>query len=411
MKNASTAPLDPRANRTSRNHVSARKTDWNARVGVGIGAVLLTVLGPVPAIRAEIALGRGSLGLTADVVSEYDSNIYSNRSETADWHSVLTPSAKFIRDAGLLRVDAKAGVQLQHFQSNNRENSTDPFLQLDVKRANQDPEENKFDAAFETFWRRRSEANVDLNARTRVEEFDVKASFKHFPLEKVGYKVAAEFFNQDFLSRGISDIRTKSIDGEGRYHFSPKADVFVGTGGRWSENHDVAAGSPAFKSEDVKFKLGLDGEILPKVTGRVAAGYVKRRFRTAGGGTQSGALFDTSLQWQPDNESALKFTLNRDLDTTPVDQSVTRLIAGVEAWRQIREKVQVSLGFSHAASKYVGVGLQRQDDTYTGTAGVAYSFTNRFKGGLRLSYATTDSNFAVAKYDRFIGGLSFAAAF
>ena len=366
------------------------------------------VLGGLPAV-ADIAWDRGSVTLKTELLSQYDSNIFSNRSETADWHSVLTPSANFVRDAGLIRLSANGGVSLQHFQDNSTEDSTDPFVYATANLVPQ--EDSKIDGSFETFLRRRSDANVDVNTRARVEEFDVKASFKHFPFEKIGYRISGDIFDQNFLLRGMSDIRTKSLDGEGRYHFSPKADVFAGIGGRWSSNYHLAPGSAPMDSEDVKFKVGLDGEILPKVSGRVAAGYVHRRFRTMQGGTQSGALYDTALQWRPDNEMTVTLRANRDFDTTPLDQSVMRFVAGLEAWREVREKVRIMAGISYSESKYIGVGVLRLDETYAGTAGMMYSFTNRFKGGANLSYATTKSNFAFADYGRFIGGISLALTF
>lgn len=374
----------------------------------GLAGLTILALAALPLARADLSVARGSLSLTAVLDEEYDSNIFLNQFRTSDWHTTFTPGLKFVRDAGLIRLDTNAGVAFQRFQRYDTENSSDPFADASLRWTQ---EESNVDSRVSATYRRASQANIDVNTRTRAEDLGGRIFFGHFPAEKLGYHLNAGYNNQNFLLDGMSDIRTRDVSGDVRYHYSTKLDAFVGVGKRWSDTYHVPVFLNSFDSEDVSLKVGVEGEILPKVTGQLAAGWVRRSFKNVLGGSQSGALLDTSLTWRPDDEMSVRLLANRDFDTTPVDQSVMRQVTGIETHRQIREKLGITLGYSHAVSRYIGVGVSRRDSSNIYLLGADYQLTKTWKAGVHANYAATDSNVVVSDYNHFVGGANVSVQF
>ena len=372
---------------------------------VAFGILALAI---IPPATAEIPFARGSLSLTAALDEEYDSNIFLNQYRTSDWHTTLTPGVRLVRDAGLLRLEADAGVNIQRFQRNDQENSTDPFANASLRFTE---EETRLTGSASGFYRRVSEANPDVNGRSRVEEKNGKIFLGFFPAQKLGYRVNGEYFDQDFFNPAWSDIKTYSLGLDARYHYSEKFDTFVGVGKRWSDTYHVPVGLPSLDSEDLKFRVGVEGDLLAKVSGQFAVGWVRRTFSTTMTSARSGLLFDTSLTWRPDDETSVRLLVSRDFDTTPIDQSVMRQVTGVELHRRIREKLGATLGYSHAVSNYIGIGISRRDRSDIFHAGADYQLTKTWRTSLHLNYTNTDSDSAMSAYDRFVGGVNIVAAF
>ena len=154
----------------------------------------------------------------------------------------------------------------------------------------------------------------------------------------------------------------------------------------------------------------MSGEILPKLTGKAAVGWVERKFES-NDMKRSAALIDTSLTWHPDDDTSVAIIARRDFDTTPVDQSVLRLEAGIEARRVWSEKWGVTVAVSHVRSRYIGGTLERRDSHYGGRLVGDYQFTRRIKAEARASYYVSDSTLRLADYNRFMIGAALVGLF
>jgi hypothetical protein len=372
---------------------------------LGVAALLITT-----SAKASVNLGGSELSLKASVAHEYDSNIFGNNLEIDDQHSVATPELVLARDRGVVTLDAHAGAHGHRFKENTEEDSWDPFVEgkLNLLR-----EETKIDGTLEGSAKRVNEANPDVNTRTQSDEIRAFATFGHFPTAKVGYRVGGNYSDSNFESKAFSDVRSYQFEGAARYQYSARSDFFIGYGYRVSSAYYAPVGIMANDSDDQKIKVGVAGEIFPKVTGTAAVGWVERT--TEGIDLKhSAALIDTSLTWRPDDDSSVSLIAKRDFDTTPIDQSVLRLETGLEARRQWREKWELTVGVSHLRSEYIASTsshVDRTDSFYGGRLVGSYQLTRQFKLEARASYYVSDSTLPVAEYNRFRGGLALVALF
>ncbi len=358
-------------------------------------------------LQAEMPLAGGELYARGEVRVEYDSNIFASSSEVDDLVFRLTPGVAWVRDAGLVRAELAGGVEFQQFDEHTSENSSNPFGTLDLDWAR---EQGKSEGRVSASWRRLSFANTSVNERTRVDNLALGGSVGHFVTEKLGYRLKANYLDQDYLTTGYSSVRKAWAGAEGRYQYSPKLEAVLGYTYRDSSTRQ-RFGRSSIDSTDHRFLAGLDGELLPKVGGRLAAGYVYRDFATAARGSESGLVLETSLDWTPDADTTVTIFANRDFDTSPVDQTVRSFETGIDFARRVSPKFTVSAGASYEHANYIGGATGRTDDVFVVRGRAAYQFTELIEGAVDLSNRATDSTLAISDCNKLVIGASLRAQF
>ncbi len=360
--------------------------------------------------RADFEVARGAVSVTASALEEYDSNIFANADQQSDWHTVLTPGATFVRNVGLIMTDLKGGVKFQRFADHTSADSNDPFGSAELR---WDQGEGKTMGDLNISYQKISDANYEVNTRTEANDFETSLDFGSYPVEKFGFKIRGDYLDRNYLDWGLSDFHREQIETDLRYQYSPKGEAFIGAVGQLNNTYNIPPMLPTMDSDDLKYEFGVDGEVLPKLTGSFATGWVTRHFRSRAGGRRSGILFASSLQWHPDDESQVSFIANRDFDTTAIDQSVLQLTLGVELRREVLSKANVTVGVYHFDGNYIGIPatVDRKDNGFSGRVGIEYSLTTHWKAEAHLSYNNTRSTLQFSQYDRTIVGVGLEAMF
>lgn len=358
-------------------------------------------------LQAEVALAGGDLFARAAVRTEYDSNIYANNLEKDDVLFRLTPGLLWVHDTGLIRAEMAGGVEFQQFCDHTEDNSSNPYGSLDLKWAR---EEGKSEGMLSAAHSRLSYANAFVNERTKMDDLSLRGSFGHFVTEKLGYRVKAVFTDQDYLTGGYSSVR-KALGGvEGRYQYSPKLEAVLGYTYRDTTTRH-RNGRASIASTDHRILAGFDGELLPKVTGRLAVGVVNRQFDTLGLEDETGLLVETALDWTPDEGTTVSLFAKRDFDTSPVDQTMRTFETGVDFARKVTEKLTVSAGLSYEHCVYVGGITARNDDVIVARARAAYAFTKLIEAAVDVSNRASDSTLAISDYNKLVFGATVVAKF
>lgn len=367
---------------------------WSKLQSLTLVATLLA-----PQAQAGMELGRGYLYGRLVSRAEADSNIFANAESNGDLIGTVAPEIGFRRNASLLRLDLSAGAEMQQFLDHSELNATNPFSFASL---NWSPEEGKTDGRLSVSARRLSQANPIVNQRTDAEEYLADASFGHFPREKLGYRVRTSYSRYNYLNQGLSDIRKLQAGLDGRFRYSPKLEGFVGYTRRENITYHRGAGQESIESNDDQGVLGLEGDLLPKVRGRLKAGIVHRAFASGSLSSQSGLLLDTEIEWKSRaNQSVIAFA-RRDYDTSPADQTIYRSSFGLETTHQATPKFEVGLGSVYTDEEYRGAGLDRRDRSLSLQVKGTYSFSPRSSGAAALSFTSTDSTLSIANYDRMI---------
>src|SRR3954468_6758686 len=78
--------------------------------------------------RAWITLGHGRVVSSVGARVDYDSNIFLSNTEVDDWIGSLNADVRYIRDSGMVTLEAAAGATAMAFADHSDQNGVDPFI-------------------------------------------------------------------------------------------------------------------------------------------------------------------------------------------------------------------------------------------------------------------------------------------
>lgn len=370
-------------------------------------AVLSLFLSPV-ALFGGVEVAKGELFAKGTVRMEHDSNVYANNSEKGDFVFVGTPEVGYTREAGWIRLDANAGVAIQRYGDYTDDNSENPFGQVFVGWVQN---EGKSDGRFLASARKTTAANEVVNSITESNDYMLDAAVGHFATEKLGYRVKATYGENDYKTAGMSDLRKLMGGIDGRFQYSPKMEVFVGYAFRENTIFNRANKLADIKSNDNQFQVGVEGELAPKLKGRIGVGLVTRDYKKNALKDQNGLLLDSSVTWKYSELGSVKVFLNDDLDNSPIDQSIRRLSGGFDATHLFSPKIEFGGGITYSHESYSGVFGSRVDDAVAVQTRVTYKFTPFVSASLYINYRNADSTLAYSDYQRSNVGVTVTAKF
>ena len=366
----------------------------------------LAVLAALQA-NAGVDFARGTLGLEINSKAEHDSNVFGNNSEKADELLTVIPEITYVRNVGLISVDMSTGVKIQRFSDFTDLNTDDFFAgaKLDYDAA------EKGNASFEIGYERFSAANEAVLARTESDEYKAKGSFDYFYSEKLGLRVLAGYTDSQQLLVGFNDVTTYQLGTGALYRYSPKLVANLSYNFRNTATDNVAVGLANPDSNDHRISFGVEGEITPKLTGRAATGIVYREFDT--GGDDTGFFADVGLTWDVLEKTSITLDIGNDYNTSAGAQSSENFSAKLGISQELLEKLIGRASISYGNDNYDASGpvAARQDDTYTLSAGLTYTFTDSVSTAFDLSYKDSSSDLATADYERTLVTISLDAKF
>ena len=357
---------------------------------------------------AELAGGRVESILEAH--ADYDSNIYLNSQQVSDVVFSGRASVGYLRDVAEVTSDLTVGALGSVLADHSNQNSFDPFVRGGLTFTPSD----KTTIAGRASYERASIANEDLNTRTRSNNFAFDGSLQNLFSEKLGYRVTGSYNDSRYLTEGYADVLSYTAGMDGVYMYSPKLTVVAGYDYResWTENRPSQLGSDP-SSHDDRLSVGLEGQLLPKVSGTLNVGWVKRSFDTAARDGSSALYFDTGLKWIPREKTSVTLNASQDYGLTAAAQSskIGAITLGVRQVLNAQWTVDGSASVSHAAYEGADALLSRRDDSYRVKTRATYAWTTNISVEFSVGYANVDSTNSISTYDRVEAGVGLTATF
>ncbi len=357
------------------------------------------LLGSSAPLFASIPVGRGEIALTATARVEADNNIYSNNTEVSDTIFVVEPGARFVRNAGLANFDLEAGLTVYRFADFSDEDSEDPFARLNFTYSSS--EKNLF-TAYASYLRN-TRADELVQARVESDDIELTANLKHQFAQKLGYRIAGNYLNRDQLTTGYSDTTESSISLDGLYEYSPKLFVVGGV----ILGSVSTSGTPANRispdGSDFGVSAGVEGDISPKVKGRIRAGYNWRDFdHPVTGANDEGYLLDTNLTWSATEALSVRAYATRKFSVTAADQSLVRQTIGIALESRFRTKGSIIGSIAQENNEFSGSGVfaGRKDDGIVVTGRLGWDFTDHATAQIGVNVREMDSPLPIADYSR-----------
>jgi hypothetical protein len=370
-----------------------------------LAVAIAMAMAPLPA-SAALRLGDGQLDVNGTLQEVYNSDVQGNSAELADTITTFTPELEYLHTTGLLTLDAAAGVAFHVYALNPVYNSNDPYGNFTLKWLQ---DESKVDFSLTGSYTRNTEPNPYVSNIETSDNTAVNALFSHYVTEKTGYRLHFDYTGDEYVgtSSALNNVYQPRYGVDVFYDYSPKLQTFFRFDYRDTTLSYPIPGQVNLNSHDDQFLLGVKGDLLTKLNGQVAVGYVEREF-DAGEPRQSGLLVDTSVGWNFAANGTLTVFVNDDFDTSPADESVRVFSSGVEVSQELSAKLTVGgrLAFNHNVFTDQTGATVRTDDIDSVGINFNYKFTETISGTGFVTYQKDRSNVALSAYDQAVVGVS-----
>lgn len=363
----------------------------------------------LPAAHAFATLGHGRLVATTGARADYDSNIFVSNREVDDWLATLTGEVRYIREAGIVTLNAGVGATALAFAEHDELNSFDPHVDA---RLGYKPSD-KTEANSTISYRRNSVGNETVNARTESDDFTLVGMFEHLTTEKLGFRLTGDYLQSNYLTAGFSDTQSYKLGANGVYVYSPKLRLLSGVtvGESWTDG--AVATRRSVSGRDWHYTVGGEGEFAPKVIGAVTTGYAHRDFESAGFDNTGALYLQGRVSWTASEKTRWTMLANQDLSVTAADQSARILSIALQLDHQIWDKLAFEGSVGVDRANYAGMGGigSRKDEGYVLRARLNYTLRDQASLDVSAGYRDNDSTLAVSDYDRLNFGVGVTVKF
>ncbi len=332
----------------------------------------------------------------------YDSNINANSEEEDDFIFQWRPTLQFLRKSGLLHLDLEAGAELAWFAD---------FSEFDYQNFVSDarlefPQQNERNYWYHLAGGYNQSSNPDrfLGERIDYDETNVEGGFRYNFSDRFGAQVLATFLDRAYDGDGggrdrLADDTELAARFDAVYIYSDKLDILFGYQYRDTDSAKVF--------EDHTVVLGFNGEITPKIQGKLETGWVFRSADEDLGGDENKPFTSIALSWLPNDRWRVTADVSNDFQTTSTGASVDGFQGGLTVAWLINDKLVATLGGGYEDITYDAPGFTRDDEAIFLTGGVEYIFNERAQLRADFRYEDWDSDDSFRTYERWLAGLTF----
>lgn len=404
-----------------------------------------TILGGSTALGfTEFA--RGGLVLSTTARALYDSRMFGGLGPADDYIFTLDPRLIYRREAGLLKLEASAGVRVNRYLEFDELNSEDLVTSLKLWVPPEGPSIKS--GSFESSYDEHTEVNYDVNLRIREKTFsnrfsaDIPIGLKTALLLGGSYRDdqrntfsdqqtwdgTAGFRYQNFLGGSAFDVRYRHLDLESSgdnelgIPLNQESDIYSATfshplyqevRGSITYGYRVLNRSQAEvltgleeRSAGSIFALGLNGpflpqSIFPKLESSLSLGYQKNE--TPGINDTSSSRFVGSLNvsWHARERTRVFLDARRALVLSVNDLTVETTGFNVGVNQSIGDFTTASLSAGYEQREYQTIDLLgRTDDVFMLQTSARYRITRAWSAAANYSLREAQSSEAVADYGR-----------
>ncbi|MEM7673234.1 MAG: outer membrane beta-barrel protein [Verrucomicrobiota bacterium] len=224
-----------------------------------------------------------------------------------------------------------------------------------------------------------------------IENTVIQGFVKYDVTEKVAVSFAPRYTLQEYVEDFDSVLPDRDkilLSLKGYYAISPKYDITAGIAYRDTDIDDLPnrVGSDP---EDIRLTVGVEGEVLPKVTAALDVGYTERSFNGIDRSDQSILYLGGDLTWAATPKVSVNLALSQDFQSTATGNPIESSSATLNVTYEVNELWAVSPFLKFLTDDYVG-GV-REDDVAMAGVGVGYSPNGFLDFGAQVYYLENDS--------------------
>lgn len=354
-----------------------------------------------------------ALALTAQAAMDFGNGVkvIPNATASVDFNDNLFLSSTNEQDETILRLTPGVFVSVgegavntaqfsynEQFQIYNDNDNLNTSLSLVDFVSRYDDGKMKF--GIDAWWHEANQATRDIINQSSL----IKRELAHAGVsdevkftEKTSGKIGIAYDSTDYNPAGYTDWKWWEIPVNYYYQVQPKLDLSLGF--RYRSNE---VGGSGVDSDELFYSVGVRGELSPKLTSEISAGYVQLK---PDSGKDEGAFgLDGSLKLAVSPKTNLSVVASNRYGYSAQGDAYRIGGIGANFDTAITTAFIVKAGVAYNTFRYLA--SKRDDDFWVGTLAATYTLNEHVEFGASYNYSNNDSSLAAANFKNNIFSLS-----
>ena len=367
----------------------------------------------------------GDISINARAGVDFDSNIFSNETESDDVVITFTPTATYARQFGPLKLSATGGGNFGRYIDHPEEDFSDPITSFNIGMAEDfgifsvnKRSAGKIKFGFDTDVSQRTESNQQLQDLVSYTLYTANFNVRYNHSPKFGVSAQAKYDFRDYqdissIQKYYTDMLTRQVGATLYYIYSPKLDLYADY--NFSKHYGKSEeGRNFFTNNDVStIRIGAEGTFTPKISGDASIGYAFRTFDNSVSEAEEGIIFSTSVTWQFRQKTGVSIGLTKNYMPTSQDNALDTSSYHVSLTHKFTSRMIGTAGYIYNNSDYLTYRTDPRDPAIINSSlinpsdvifdrtdvmqGINLSVNNAITKYLstvaRYTYSTTDSGY------------------
>ena len=283
----------------------------------------------------------GNIDLSTNLTATYDSNLFglqenefiNNQTSNSYLKSrddiilKLSPILHYSKEVSLITMSGSAGVEIANFMFNDSRSYIIPVttfnLDFDesIKKRISTNSKIRFSLDFDLG----QSVGTDLTEGDLVSYtfFNTNLSIRYNHSTKLGLGSGINYEIREYQTGAVrnnyQDLSTLPISSDLFYIYSPKLDFFL--------NHIYSITKTSGDSSGMgntisnSYSFGANGDLSPKLSGKVSLGYSRLSFKNANFNSKDSVISNTSLSFKHNQKTSSQISIERNFSPTATSSS------------------------------------------------------------------------------------------
>ena len=334
----------------------------------------------------------GALQFGNVVSATHDSNIQGRNDGDSDLEFVYAPTLSFSRQSGILGLDASIGGAFGLFADNSDQNYEDvnSSFALSYPQDGSIPYSINFGGGYS----RTTQVDGYLGDRIQLERLGLNGGLRYNVNERWGFRVNGHWSDLAYDLERRSDQASSGYGLDFIYRYSEKLDFSLGYA--YSET------SANLDTQDQTFRLQVEGELTPKLTGTLGLGFQNRETEF---GDSGDPYVNVNLAWAVNERIEVAATGSIGFLTTSSGSSGQQSSTGLAASMALGGSMTASAGVRYSKTSYDNFGIDRTDEGLTFQTSLLWQLGQSTSLTASATYGDNQSDIDRLTYDRLrLGG-------
>lgn len=363
----------------------------------------LALLAGVHPMHGLVNLRDSQINLTLDTSLFYDTEIKSRNEGLEDFVLTVKTALTYERKNNNFALNASVGVlALQYFDYSDFSDENF-FFDLGITPGSR-LETSRFSFSGDILLNSETRSDPVVGEIVTTRNYGISGEVLYNPSSHYNIGLDASYNKTDPDGGSFNELESKMVGLSVYLPFSERLQAEIG-GSFTSTSSDDQITS---ENDVLTYFVGLDGILLPKLTGSIQAGLQDREVDEGDSGSSPFVAAD--LTWAASDRTSFTLSADRSVGTNINDSVSETLVVEVAATHQLSRELSVAASAGYLDSEIEQAELpNRDDEELFGTLSLQYKIVRWGTLAFETRYSDRSSSDMLFDYDRLQAGAIFSA--